>query len=1230
MHREKRISWAGACAAVLLAWLTATLSAQASVTIDQSPLTVSATVPPNIVLMLDDSGSMASDYMPDTLTDTSIDGFHSSSINGVYYDPATTYSPPYKADGTQYDAATFTAAWINGFGSTTSSSNITNLTTYSDTSNSEKTYSAAFSVTSTPTCSSGTLNTTSSTNAGLCVTTTTTTNCSNNGGNGLHGGGNSGSNCTTTTTTSPTCSTGTLTNSGKTSVTCTTTYNAFTYTVLSGSTYTRYYVATSSEVCSAIIGKKPTTSALSSAAAVTSATCLYDSTTQTNVANWFSYYHTRILMAKSGLMNAFASLDSTVRFGFGSINGYSNKNYSNLPSSRYSTTISSTTYYLANVATFGDGSSGTQKAYFWNWLVNATADSNTPLRQALNAVGTYYTSATPWQTSTSDATELACRQSYTILTTDGFWNDSSSGLSSSTYGSTNVDGTSTSVTRTGTNAQSYTYTAAAPYKDSYSDTLADVAMYYWLTDLRPDSDNEVPTSTEDPAFWQHMTTFTVGMGYEPTGISPSGTSVDDIFTWANGGTAISGFSWPQPSSNSVYNIADMAHAAVNGHGGFYSATSPTAFATALTDALARVTERIGSGASVAASSTTLETDTMVYQATYYTGQWYGDLRAFSIGTDGTVSTTASWKASTVFPAAASRTIYTWNPSSKTSIEFTTGNLSSLTSAQQTALGSTSTAQTAMISYLRGDSTNEESNGGSYRNRSVVALGDIVDSQPVYAGAPSANTFSGMTFTGSSLYETYVADNASRTALIWVAANDGMLHAFSASTGVEAYAYLPGAVITSTDTDGAYNLVNLANEDYGDDSVPHQYYNDGELTVADVYYSAAKGWRTVLVGTTGRGTAKAVYALDVTDPAAPTVLWERSSGDGLTNSGYIGQMIGKPVIAQTADGTWSVLIGNGYNSTKNTAALLQFAINGGALTVRTIDDTSTSNGLAAPLVWMDSSTDGISTRAYAGDLNGHVAYFDLSSSTSTGSTVFTATYDGAAQPITAGMLGGKDPDTGALWLFFGTGKYLTSDDLSDTSVQTWYGIIVEKGSSQSLSGSLASSGRDVLTERTITYEAEATDDTLAWRSISSATSGDMSSRWGWYIDLVSPTEGEQGERMVIPNEFEGSYLIGTTIVPVSSDPCSPSGSSWVMAIDPFTGTLSSSFFDIDGDGTVSTVTVDGVTYVVAGVGFSAVASNPTFVGNTMVVSFDNASTTSLTTASSTDSLERLSWRELLAQ
>lgn len=1149
----------------------------------------------------------------------------------------------------------------------------------------------------------------------------------------------------------------------------------FVYAIKDGDTYTRHYVGAASPdtsgdgtasnpkagTCAEVTGNPVTVNNTSESfsGGLPADRCDGTDAARQNVANWFSYYRTRLLMAKSGLMNAFVDLGEEIRFGFSSINAGTNSsaNGSGLPSpktnSSYQQTISSSSYSppIAKVKRFGDGGSGTRRGEFWNWLKVAAAPGSTPLRAALKATGDYYQSdAQPW-TSGTDAPEcvgkagadlttcgermLACRQAYTILVTDGFWNSDSVTLSGSSYqidgndyggnwdggpgqetttveqatpvctdpyptlqtrdGSAykgqcrksscssssttascfqdsascgasyvlnkhlsdspdpvcerTVTSTSSSVTNTGPNSLSYIYTGLPPYSGGQasngSSTLADVAMYFWLKDLRDDLANSVPTNTDDPAFWQHMTTFTVGMfGQEASlpGVTPSGTTADAIFTWAKGGSAIPGFAWPSPStSGTSANISDLVHAGLNGRGGFYSAGNPEAFASGIKDALRRVKDRVGSGASLAANSTKLDTGTTTYQAVYFTGEWKGNLRAFAVNPDdGSIATSPTWEASAQLPAAASRNI-------KTCMNTCTGdgdkinfNTTDATSAQRTALG-TSAEQDDLINYLRGSSAREARNGGTLRNRSSP-LGDIVSSQPVFVGAADPNLFFNKSFPGSDSYFSFTASSTSRKKRIYVAANDGMLHGFSAeqvaedgqpTPGQETFAYLPNAVILG-------GVKNLSSPAYGF-GVPHEFYNDGELTVSDVYLSGlnsctgAACWRTVLIGTTGRGLSKAIYALDVTDPADVKLLWERDASD----SSYIGQIVGKPVVAQTSSGVWSVLVGNGYNSTHNKPALLQFNIRTGALTVYETTGSASDDGLAQPAVWIGNVSENISTQAYAGDLNGNIWKFDISSSGGSGTKIYTARdANGNAQPITAGLIAGRNPKVTSeseVWVFFGTGS--TLDEFAPSnSVQTWYGLIVQ-GTNKVVSTTTRSS----LRQRTIDVEvASDGNSSLATRGISGATAGDMVGRKGWYLDLVKPNPDKdhplaQGERMVTPNQFQGTLLLGTSRVPADSanfDPCNPSGSGWIMALDPFTGAPpAANFFDVNNDGEFNAEdNVGDSGYVSAGIGFGTIPNNPIFVGNTMLISFDNATTGSVNTRGTAGALQRQSWRELVAQ
>jgi len=1294
------------------------------VPVDQSPLTLRQPIPPNITLMLDDSGSMNWDFMPDlsfltgatTYTDesgnpsayVSIDPLRSSTLNGTYYNPATTYTAPPTANGTAYPTPT-------GLGSA---------------------YNDPYSSTST------TMDMTTKQSPWLCdfnplnnqyqSPATSGLPCPASIQNGFpyytaFPSATSGNNSAVAPASLPTpCPTGYRLNSGycfNTSAsvvapTCPSSYryNPVTWYCEKGTpTYTYLFTyatpgATAGTYVQHYVGK---TSADCSATGVPASSCVADSATQQNVATWFSYYRKRLYLAKAGVMKAFNTLNPSFRLGFGSINGNNDSALSNKTGT--TPNIQQVAAFDTNCAassTCTKGASGTTRAQFWNWIAGESASGGTPLRVALDQVGQYYQTSQPWVNLPTDPTAtstIACRQAYAILTTDGFWNE--------TNPPTTPKGASDTASATiqGSNNQSYTYTAPAPFKGgdvaNGDASLADVAMYYWKTDLQPNLANDVPISTNDPAFWQHMTTFTIGLGFAPTGILPTGTTVPQIFQWANGNAnaAITGFSWPTPDANSINNIADLAHAGVNGHGEFVAANDTNEFTAGLRNALNRATDRVGTGASLAANSTQLQTGTAVFQANYYTANWKGDLKDLSVDpSSGKVATTSTWSAEkrlqdvigvtangvTTF---AARNILSYNTATKTFVAFKNTNDASgnptvppaLAAAQLTALGPDVTTQGNIVNYLRGDNTLEQQNGtGPYRNRDW-ALGDIVDSQPVYEGPPNPNefvneAFAGYTYdpanptSGVSPFELFAIGTtdstgavtpsaaSKRTPLVWVAGNDGMLHAFNASTGNEVYAYLPGALmVNSTDpvTGLSQPLANLANPSYGSGTFPHQYYNDGELTIADAYVQlagdSAPQWHSILVGTTGRGPARAVYALDVTDPGNITPLWERYAGDSSSGSDYIGQMVGKPTIAQTSASApaWSVLIGNGYNSTQGKAALLQFDLASGALSVHQTDST-TSNGLAAPLAWLDTPGSGLSDVAYAGDLFGRVWSFTLitasggngnnpivytSTPTSTGVQLFTATNSlGTVQPITGGMWAGQNPKDKSVWLFFGTGKYLTQPDVLDVSVQSWYGIMAQSSAG---SGPLTVYSRtsNSMVSRSIIAEVAGVSPTLGARAVTlKPATDDMSGKQGWVMDLTSPnssgTPGAvvQGERMVTPDQFQGNLLIGTTRIPKPAggvvDPCNPAGTGWIMAVDPFTGTNpQTNFFDLNGDGTINSsdmITVNGKAVAVAGVGFTSLPNAPIFVGVDMLVSFDNGSTTNVKTAASSGAYSRVSWEEVV--
>lgn len=888
-----------------------------------------------------------------------------------------------------------------------------------------------------------------------------------------------------------------------------------------------------------------------------------------NYANWFSYHRLRASMAKAAASQVFADLGEDYRVGYNTI--WNRQNYT-IP-----------------VETDNGLFRGTNKQGWFTRLFDTGASSGTPLREALGRAGEYFseTGADGPYGPESGSNQFSCRQNFAILTTDGYWNSNQAGNSSARANNDGNDG----ATITGPNGASYQYIAGNPYSDNRSGTLADVAMYYWKTDLRAGNNglkNDVPTSAGNPAFWQHMTTFGISIGLQGS-LDPT----SDLPGLISGST-----SWPNPNdSEDNHRIDDLWHAAVNSRGEFIVASDADSFTESLGDALGAIADRLGSGASLAANSTKLDTGTRTFQAQYWSGAWRGELNAFSVNPDGSLSAAPLWRASQHIPAHGSRSIWTNINSGNFNNRFQSFQLSNLSNAQKAELGNS----TDLVAYLRGDQSKEESQpGGTFRTRTSV-MGDIVNSQPVFVGAPNPRLYSSATFTGGPAYGAFVSTQAGRTPALYVGANDGMLHALNANTGAELFAFVPNAAIMK-------GLGELANPNY-----EHQYFVDGEITVADVYGGSPARWRTVLVGTMGRG-GRAIFALDVTNPSNPDLLWEVD----VSNEAAIGNTLGKPIIAQVGNGDWKVLIGNGANSAGDTAQLLMidvFRPNNAPPAIDTITTgVSGNNGLTAVYTW-DSNQDGFTDTAYAGDLRGNLWRFNLGASPPSAQLLFSA---GTGKPITAAPIAATDPGTGLRWVFFGTGQYLNAEDLTNTDTQTWYGII-DRGTTVT---------QATLVERSITAEGEING--FGARVIDTGSATDLVGKNGWYMNFVSPVNGAEGERMVTPNQLRGPVLVGTTRIPDASDPCSPSGRGFVMAINPFTGArLSQTFFDITRDGDFTTADMlNG--QIVSGIGFTASPNNPIFIEDVMQVSLDDGSTRTLGTQGTPATAVRQSWRELLGE
>jgi type IV pilus assembly protein PilY1 len=973
---------------------------------DSIPLASSgnSSVKPNILFILDDSGSMGWEYLPDSVKNNDDQNcYRNYYYNGVYYNPDVSYTPPIRADGTSYPNATFTAALVDGFGGTTTKNLSTAFRTGNDRSN-----QAAYYYKYT---------------------------------------GNSPS-------------------------------VPVTGTCYSNSKYTKVTVSNTSGSGG--------------------------SDERQNFANWYSYYRDRLNTMKTSAGLAFKNIGNNYRVGFSTIS--------------YTGSDSSNARFLA-ISDFD----ATQKATWYDKLYGSATSGSTPLRAALSKAGRLYAGKL-----SVDPVQYSCQQHFTILSTDGYWNTNDE---TSSYGPHRIDNTTDVGQQDGGST-------LRPMNDGQSsscgsrscNTLADVAMYYYQTDLRASGmnnctgalsvdvcENNVPGAGGDINAQQHMTTFTLGLGVDGTlGYTNdylSGGSPD--YEAIIRGTK----NWPDPIQNTgAERIDDLWHAAVNGRGVYYSARDPDSLVSGLSKALAGVSARTGSAAAAATSSLEpVAGDNYIFVALYTTVDWYGDVQAKTIDpATGSVSSTPLWNAQTLLDGNlwSNRTIYTYD----------TTTASKLTNFGASHVG----GNTNLANFIRGDRSNE---GTLYRTRTHV-LGDIVSSQPVYVKQPP------FSYTDTN-YATFKSNLTTRTAMVYVGANDGMLHAFDATTGDELWAYIPPMVLG--------NLAALADVNY---STNHQFYVDGSPVVGDICPNApgntcnANQWKSILVGGLNGG-GKGYYALDITDPANPKALWNFTN----SNDPDLQFTFGNPLISKRKDGTWVVVFTSGYSGNvtdTSSAALYVLNANTGALLEKV--STSTQGELAKINVWINNPEDNTAERFYGGDTWGNLWRFTLATATpAAAGTALKLAALGSTQPITT------KPDLTVVpyaasqlpVIAFGTGRFLSTADRSMLDIQSVYAI-KDDLTSTSL-GSVRTNG--LLVQQTLSNISGSSGQLL--RTVTNYPV-DWPSKYGWYVDLNADTTSP-GERVFVDVQFQLGALTVASNEP-SDNACTIGGYSWLYNFDFRTGSF----------------------------------------------------------------------------
>jgi type IV pilus assembly protein PilY1 len=881
-----------------------------------------------------------------------------------------------------------------------------------------------------------------------------------------------------------------------------------------------------------------------------------------NFATWFTYHRRREFVAKAAIARVIRDLDS-VRVGILGIN-----NRIVAP--------------LKPVKALIDSEFKDESDALIETLYDYRSNGGTPLKTGLRKVGEYFRvndgdlageeGDAPYPADGGD-----CQQSFTIVVTDGYYSDE--GYNPTTVG--NADG-NTDYAEWGGGKQ--------PYTDAYRVTLADIAMYYYANDLSPDEDDsprgngyldQVPTNKWDSAPHQHMVTFAVAFGVsgtlDPDDYVDDRTSADYMKSKSNGDYV----DWPEVTGDrEPESIDDLWHATVNGRGVFVNAGNPEK----LVEGLVRIVNDIKVRQPTSSASVTVNGDylygkiganTLIFQGSYsyIDNEWSGDVRAYRIDQlTGSVIIDPVWSAAEKLQIRAwdSRKILTFNGNASGQMF----DYAELTGDQKAKLGP---EPKKVVVFIRGK--DPDSNG----NRSNM-LGDIVHSSPVFGDG-----------------------------VVYVGANDGMLHAFSAIDGTEIFGYVPYLVFD--------HLQDLADADYD-----HRFYVDLTPTVQKGRnLLGGAGDEVILVGGLGKG-GMGYFALDITKPldmGPNKVLWEfprqDTSAEDVADMGY---SFSKPEVVRSykAAPSWVVITGNGYNSPNGDAVLFILDAKTGKVIRKIATASGPDNGLSSPIA-VDVDHDDVVDFVYAGDLKGNLWKFDLISNTVTNWRVAFKDGSGKAAPL----FGARDPagafqpittrpdvmfhpEKSGLMVCFGTGKFLGLNDLSDIQTQTIYGLwdygdtVFQPGEGWStdpnpdneylgvfvsrdedarqLSNPYLSEDVQLLKQAAKDYAADSgagpitvrilSEEQPVWDTVADSGPGtqlpDPIKDAGWYLDLdVYPGKGE---RVIGDVMLRDGILIAIGFIPEQSR-CSSGGDSIFMELNAFTGgSIGSIQFDINDDGVIN--------------------------------------------------------------
>lgn len=1008
---------------------------------------------------------------------------------------------------------------------------------------------------------------------------------------------------------------------------------------------------------------------------------------QQNYANWWTYWATPALQLR-GLV--WQILDELVgRVGIVFLNTH------RTGTSARDIDAPSNAYRSDNIA-IGDIANPSHKAKLQTAALRMTAAGATPLRERLVMVGNYFdknvrnTGASIPTGSLGGAFNGAskepilplaeggdCQHNFAVVFTDGQYNDHGNDIGFDENADFDND-------------TDYDF---GPHGSYPRNTMADIAMYFYERDLAPDLPDNVdpvlyrnPVNSvlyEDDNPAQHMVTHIMTYGLNAPRItlplshdaSASGPSSPGWPDWRGAVEPVSGITGADEDV-----IDDMLHASYNGRGLFITTNTADEILEGFRDIIRNIRARTAYSASnIAVNSTELNTGSRLFQARFLANTWTGELSGYSLNPDGSINQEV-WNSDNILTGISSssdRNIYTAvdrsGGSGFTAIRFTSTpavdadlNLLPLPAGLSGGIAD-------LVEYLSGVTTQAGVLPGQWRVRDHL-LGDIVSSSPFVSGYINFG-YSALPGTEGSSYPAFLnSKNATFTnisgdpqSVIYIGANDGMLHAFHDPGGTgpvalalrhELFAYIPHEVHP--------NLAHLADPGYA-----HEFFINGSQAVGDACIGATPcNWESILVGALGEG-GRAVYALNVTDPfnfSAGDVLWEYSATSFLDavdrpNTNLLGHIKAPPKVVRLNNGKWGVIFGNGYNSDTHEAVLFILDAETGdeiAVINTRRGDAAEPNGLAQPLA-VDENGDRIVDIVYAGDLHGHLFKFDLTDSDpnrwgsvwATGGAspraqaLFRARRGGEPQPITTQPSIVLNP-AGGFNIVFGTGKYLETSDAYETvpfQIQTLYSIwddALDATSSQ-VYGRSNLVEQEILEEVVISTASTVSGSRDSFGRITSANQVNYRAippQKGWYMDLLSPAltaATAEGERVVADPQIRGDRAIFPTFTTKPPGCRNERDTSSLIEIDALHGArFEEAVFDSNDDGVIDerdfVTDAHGNQVPISGISIPGTLTTPTVVtlGDDDEVKYTSSSGGGLTGTleeAHNSSTGRQSWRQL---